>query len=150
MHYSSPAFTLVFNALHFSAFLLVPVRHSFACCAFPPFRRIYFVVSRQWKKAPLFSICSQPKFCVASYLQLTGHRVSASYEILLPPLSRASPLYAHARIHVHVTEERGNCDFVTRDEQRRRRSFIREKLYSFASSSTLRDLWYNTSGDTAV
>lgn len=152
MRYSFPTFTLPFNALHFSAFLLPPARHSFACCTFPPFRRIYSVVPRQWKKASLSCIYSQPKFCRAPYLQLLRtiaslHPARAS----TLPLSRASPaLHAHVRIHAHVTEERGNCDFVTRDEQRRRRSFIREKLYSFTSSSTLRDLWYNTSEDTAV
>jgi len=144
MHYSSPGFTLTFNALHFSAFLLVPARHSFACCIFPPFRRIYSVV-RQWKKHLSSVTKVLPRLLSAAYRpsRLCTLR-DPLRRLYLAPRCFTRRTHSRTHTHAHATEEPGNCDFVTHDEQRWHRSFIREKLYSFASSSTLRDLWYNT------
>jgi len=147
MHYSSPVFAITFNALHFSAFLLVLACHSFACCTFPPYHRIPTLSSDSEKSASLSCIQSFTSSLICSLRTIASLHPVRAYSTLL--LSRASPFHARARTHAYVREERGNCDFVTHDEQRRRRSFIQEKLYSFASSSTLRDLWYNTR-DTVV
>lgn len=127
-------------------------RHSFACCAFPPFRRIYSVVPRQWKKRHFLlylSIASQ-SFALTSYLELTGHRVSAPRKRYSTPLlSRASSLHAYVCSRTRTRDGRTRKLRFRHPRWATTAPFIREKLHSFTSLSTLRDLWYDVSGGVA-
>lgn len=87
----------------FFGFLAHVVAHySFVRASLPP-RRIYSVVPGQWKKHPLY-ISRQPKFCLASYLQLTGHRACTLRDTQLLYLTLTPHVYTrkHARIRTRV------------------------------------------------
>jgi len=110
MHYSFPSFTLTFNALHFSAFLLVPARHSFACRIFPPFRRIYSVV-RQWKKHLSSVTKVLPRLLSAAYgpSRLCTLRDPLRRLYLAP---RRFTRRMHARTHAHTHMRRKNPEIA--------------------------------------
>lgn len=142
--------TLLLHSMRVAVFdFAILARYSFPCCAFPPFRRIYSVVPRQWKKRhflPYPSVASQ-SFALTSYLELTGHRVSAPRERYSTPLlSRASSLHAHVCSRTRTRDGRTRKLRFRHPRWATTASFIREKLHSFASLSTFQDLWYNISG----
>lgn len=141
MHYFSPSLHFSIQRVAFFGFLTSPSPPFFRMLYLPALPAYLLRCPQTVKKSTSLS-CIRPKFCPLS-TAYGPSRLCTLRDLPRRAASISRLVASRARTHTHVTEERGNCDFVTHDEQRRHRSFIREKLYSFASSGTLRDLWCN-------
>lgn len=85
--------------------LAVPARHSFACCAFPPFRRIYSVVPRQWKKHHILLYRSVASQSFASHLLSTAYGPSRPLRFareILYVASISRLVASSTRMHTHA------------------------------------------------